>query len=207
MLNKTYSILMAGTASVPNDFPVVRPYTVLGDIKARVPLLPEIQDPYLRALTAEHIIQVSKFSSLFPIIEDMDPSNTYDVQTPYYEPCMYSTNCTIQRVPKDLPVYYIQYSVDGAVVLYTLNGYITGCSDMSDDGSVDILGVRIRHTTNTTDGSVTIRQPYSVGLPNDRVIMDMYRDIPKNIRDNIDLDNYADMCASICLYVLNRYDG
>lgn len=204
MINKLYSILVSGCNVIPNNFSLYRKYN---DIRVDIPEIPKYKDPYRRSLWANYMIGISRTSDLYECIQELDPTNSYDVCTERLPYICDTKNADI-LVRSDLyPVLKLSGDVQDSVVTYTYNGVGPIMSDITTNRTIDILGYKISLPKDDGQFNINISNPaVSVDIPTVDAINKNIHYV-SDLAKNIDINDAWDRAAIFCVYALRRYNG
>ena len=204
MINKLYSILVSGCYTIPEDCQMYRKYTKL---TVKPSGIPTYKDPYRRAMWANSIIELAKTSILYPIIEDLDKSNTYRVAASRYDYMYKGTNAEISKWSDISPVIHIEGDVIDGVATYTYNNSGPIMADIPKNKSIDVLGYTINIITDNGPFSVHASTPAVViDIPELSVIQSNVKHVSDVIQD-VDINDPWDRAALFCIYLLRSYNG
>ena len=202
MINILYSVLVAGSDKVPEDWPMYRRYD---DILFDPLCVPTTSDPYRRSIYANYLIELAKLSVVYPNILRIDKSNTYKSTPRHINPYSRTSNCRVIRPSSVFPVINAELSVHGSGAVGSVNSEDT-VLEFDSSGYLTIKDMVIQPDTNADHCSVDICNPSAVMIiPDKSRVSKLLMDVDKDIRDSVDLDTVYDRAGIICLANLNRY--
>lgn len=199
MINKLYSILVAGSDPIPESWFAYRRYTVLGPPHSGVPTY---SDPFRRSVWANYIIELSKLCPLYRYIVAQDPVNTYKNTRTVPDPVISVSGCSIVSIHNELPRVVMKAYISDQ----TVTGECNGLSFIStiDEGKFSTQDITVSIPEGTTECSVDFINPYVVGsLPSTRSVKSMMSVLPSDIRSALDLGKPQDIACAFCLCLLH----
>lgn len=215
VINKAYSLLVSGSRPIPEKFCKYRTY---GKLDTSSDLLEEISehntDPYLRAYLADYIIELSKRSSLYRYLNDLDRYNTYDTKTNEIVPGV--TGIPSKFIPElsntypELCVAVVNIGEDS--ITYMCNGvfFTKPCTSIGGDNiSFPVHDIQVILTKNSYDVSFVVESRVYGKLPKKSSVRKHSSCLESVVRDSIDYEYPPDIAAAVCmeLIVESRYAG
>lgn len=202
MINKLYSILVSGVHNIPEDFPMWRKYTEMSKVSALIPIY---SDPYRRSLWANALIELSKYSKIYPEIEKLDPQNTYRTSPVCIARHTVSDGISVIKLSDDYPVLDINIDVSGDSAMYSYNGGSPMICNLGDDRRIEVNGFILQIDKDKASAYIT-NPSVALNVPDKKSISRIFSDL-NDINSEVDIDHPWDRAALFCIYLLRLYDG
>ena len=203
MINTLYSLLMAGSTDISdvNVFrkrnpDIIKLEHVIGD-----------KNPYTRNAYASGIIEMAKRSHLYPYIQDMDKSNTYDNQMDAFKEDIQCVGGTVEHMSDTCPyIDAVLDRIDNYWVAVLYGGNSTEYPDVDDNSCIHLHGMVIKPQEGVNRITVKASKPVSsISIPDAKQVKRITYGLSKSIKDLIDYDNPYDRSAAFCIALLWSY--
>lgn len=209
MINKLYSLLVSGADAIPQDWAYYRKYY---EVECDASGMLKDNDPYLRSMWANYIIELARLSPLYAEVNKLDRRNTYNKTPRGAKYVCHSNGCIIIDHSPTYPVLKDKFTVnsDGNDLYASPEGH--------PDKLIMLVDGKINYNGNIIHIGHPEKLPYSCSveivhksvilpIPTNSQVNSLLSYIPKDIQAEMDMDSTYDRAAAFCIALLNKYKG